>query len=246
MFYKRQVSSQEVAFVAGATGYTGREVVRVCRERGIRTVAHVRPDSSRLDEWRAQFQALGAEVDTTAWQEDEIAQTLGRVQPDFVFGLLGTTRARASRDAKQGADSSYEAVDYGLTALLIRCASGLERPGGRKVRFVYLSAANAADKGPSNYTTARWKVEQDLKQGTLPYVIARPSFITGADRDGRPGERVGASVADGALALAGVFGARRLRDRFRSISGATLAEALVRLARDPDAEGGTFYSDQLR
>ena len=36
----------EIAFVAGATGYTGREVVRLLAERGVRTLAHVRPDSS--------------------------------------------------------------------------------------------------------------------------------------------------------------------------------------------------------
>ena len=235
----------EVAFVAGATGYTGREVVRVCCERGIRTVAHVRPDSSRLDEWRERFEGHGAEIDTTAWEEDAMAASLERMQPNFVFGLLGTTRARANRDAKHGADSTYEAVDYGLTALLIRCAERLQPPEKRP-RFVYLSAANAANGGPSNYATARWKVERDLKDGSVPYVIARPSFITGADRDGRSMERFGASVAGGALALVGAFGGRVFRDRYRAISGSDLAEALVRLARDPDAEGGTFYSDQLR
>ena len=40
------------AFVAGATGFTGREVVRLLVERGVPAVAHVRPDSPRLEEWK--------------------------------------------------------------------------------------------------------------------------------------------------------------------------------------------------
>ena len=48
-----------VAFVAGATGFTGREVVAELVRRGVRTLAHVRPDSSRLDEWRERFEAMG-------------------------------------------------------------------------------------------------------------------------------------------------------------------------------------------
>ena len=38
---------KELFFVVGATGYTGREVVRLLREKRIPTVAHVRPDSPR-------------------------------------------------------------------------------------------------------------------------------------------------------------------------------------------------------
>ena len=53
------------AFVAGATGFTGREVVATLRERGIATVAHVRAESSRRAEWTARFEAQGAEVDAS-------------------------------------------------------------------------------------------------------------------------------------------------------------------------------------
>ncbi len=60
------------AFVAGATGYTGRELVRVLAESGRKVVAHVRPDSSRLDEWRERFAALGATLDTTPWERTQL------------------------------------------------------------------------------------------------------------------------------------------------------------------------------
>jgi len=83
-----------VAFVAGATGFTGREVVRLLAERGVPTVAHVRPDSPRLEEWKKRFSAVGAEVDATAWDEAAMLETMSRVRPATVFALLGTTRAR--------------------------------------------------------------------------------------------------------------------------------------------------------
>ena len=55
------------AFVAGATGYTGREVVRQLAGEGGRVIAHVRPDSGRRDDWQQRFTAMGAEVDFTPW-----------------------------------------------------------------------------------------------------------------------------------------------------------------------------------
>jgi uncharacterized protein YbjT (DUF2867 family) len=48
------------AFVLGATGFVGREVVRQLSARGAATVAHVRPDSRSLAEWRDKLDALGA------------------------------------------------------------------------------------------------------------------------------------------------------------------------------------------
>src|SRR5215217_2597869 len=82
------------AFVAGATGYTGREVVRALVARGVRAVAHVRPDSPRLAEWRERFGEVGADVDATPWEEPAIRAALARWRPTHVFALLGTTRER--------------------------------------------------------------------------------------------------------------------------------------------------------
>lgn len=71
------------AFVAGATGLTGRFVVRHLRALGHDVVAHVRPDSSRLSEWRAAFAATGAVVDTSPWDADAIARSLSGHRPDL-------------------------------------------------------------------------------------------------------------------------------------------------------------------
>lgn len=234
---------EHVAFVAGATGYTGRAVVAELVARGARTVAHVRPDSPRLDEWRARFAEMGAEVDATPWERGAMAARLASLRPTLVFALLGTTRARARRAARAGGDpaaESYEAVDYGLTALLIDAAA----PAAP--RFVYLSAAGASPEARSRYMAVRGRVEEKLRASGLDHVIARPSFIVGPGRDEpRPLEHLGASLVDGALGVAGALGARRLRDRYRSTTNVDLARALVRVALDPEAHG-VFESEDLR
>ena len=119
------------AFIAGATGYTGQSVVAECRKRGWTTVAHVRPDSGRRDEWTTTFEQEGAQVDTSAWTADAMADAMQRHRPDVVFSLLGTTAKRAKADG-----SSYEAVDYGLSVLLLGAATTIDPAPC----FVYLSA----------------------------------------------------------------------------------------------------------
>ena len=235
------------AFVAGATGYTGREVVRQLVERGVRTVAHVRPDSARLAEWRERFGAMGAEVDATPWEEPAIAATLARRRPTLVFALLGTTRERGKRAEQAGTGGAvpdtYESVDYGLTSLLIRAAAA----GGSRPRFVYLSSLGVREGTKNPYLAARQRAERELRESGLPFIIARPSFITGPDREeGRPLERAGAAVGDALLAVAGALGASGLRARYRSMTAAQLAAALVRLALDPLTEDAVVEGERLR
>lgn len=236
--------------MAGATGLTGREVVRALRARGVDTVAHVRPDSSRLAHWRAELEGLGAVVDTTPWEEAEMTRTFSALEPTMVFALLGTTRARARKvkaaaAAEEAAEAaraeSYEAVDYGLTALLRRAAEASGAP-----RFVYLSSMGVSDSTSNAYLRVRARLEAELRDGDLPYTIVRPSFIVGDRDEKRFGEAVGAAIADSALGLLGAVGARKTRDRYRSITGRQLADALVRLALDPGAEGRVVSADELR
>jgi uncharacterized protein YbjT (DUF2867 family) len=232
-----------MAFVAGATGYTGRAVVRELRRRDVPTIAHVRPDSSRLAEWRETFESLGAVVDVTPWDGGALAAMVRERRPTHVFALLGTTRARGRQAIRHNAVETYETVDYGLTAMLIRAAAG----SGAVERFVYLSAVGVRERVASRYLQARWQAESLLRVSGIPFTIARPSFITGTDRDEpRPLERVSATILDGVLAVAGVLGARRLRDRFRSTTGTALAHALVAAAFDPAAANRVLESEELR
>ena len=233
----------QIAFVAGATGYTGREVVRILLARGVRTIAHVRPDSPRLESWRQRFESAGAAVDTTPWDDTEITRTLSVLQPTHVFSLLGTTRARRRESAAHGSTESYESIDYGLTAMLIRAAV----KSGSRPRFVYLSALGVREHATNPYLIARWRAETMLRASGLPFTIARPSFVTGPDRDeSRPLERVGATVVDAAAGIARLFGAERLAGTVRSMTGPELAAGLVRQAFDGAAENAVLGTEELR
>src|SRR5690606_7405355 len=235
----------ETAFVAGATGLTGRYVVRELTERGIAVVAHVRPDSRELDSWRERFEGMGASVDTTPWEEAALTETLRARAQKAVFALLGTTRKRGKQAAREGRDpaaETYDAVDYGLTAMLRRAAEA----SGHRPRFVYLSAIGVTPGTRNPYMAARAKVEAELREGALPYTIVRPSVILGERDEHRPGESIAGVVVDGALAVAAALGGRRLRDRFASIRAEDLARGIVRLGLDSAAENAVFETDALR
>jgi len=216
------------AFVLGATGFVGREVVRQLCVRGAQTIAHVRPDSKSLAEWRARFAGLGAEVDTTPWDVAAMAARLRATRPAQIYILIGTTRSRAKTDAVAG--NIYEAIDLGLTKLAVQAA----RTSGQQPRIVYLSSVGADPQARSAYLAARGRAEEVVTSSGLPWVIARPSIITGERDDGRLGERGAAVIGDGLLAVAGVFGGRKLRARYRSTTPDILASALIRLGEAPE------------
>jgi len=183
-------------------------------------------------------------VDTTPWGDAEMAETLVTLQPTHVFSLLGTTRARrkaSSRHGRRDADS-YEAVDFGLTAMLIRAAVA----SGSRPRFVYLSSLGVREHTNNPYLVARWRAESLLRASGLPYTIARPSFITGPGRDeSRPLERASAVAVNAVAAVARVVGARRLAERVHSLTGPELAAGLVRHAFESASENAIVGTEEL-
>ena len=220
-----------VAFVAGATGFVGRAVVAELVRRGITTIAHVRPDSRDLDGWRRKFAEAGAEVDTTAWDEAALTATLAARAVTHVFCLIGTTRGRAKQDGVRG--DIYEVIDVGLTRLLAAASSAC----GARPRLLYLSSVGASARSSSAYLRARARAEALVSGAGVPWIIARPSMIVGPGReDSRPMERVAGVVADGALAVIGLFGAKKTKAAYRSTTPELLGPALVRLALDGAAD----------
>lgn len=209
------------AFVAGATGLTGRWVVKYLRDANIDVVAHVRPDSKRLDEWTRHFEALGARISTAPWAVESISDAYRSEDPDMVFGLLGTTKKRT-----RAGDGDYEAVDYRLTVMLIEAAE-MAIPSAR---FIYLSAVGVTPTTRNGYLLARAKVEARLAVSSLSHCIARPSFILGQRDDKRPLESLGAPMLDGLLATVGFLGGRRWSSQYRSMLGTELAMALSEAA----------------
>jgi uncharacterized protein YbjT (DUF2867 family) len=228
-------------FVAGATGYTGRAVVERLIAEGYEAVAHVRPDSPKLADETAKLAAMGAKVDATPWEEAAMTETLRRLRPVAVFALLGTTAKREKQAGKETI-AGYEAVDYGLSALLLRAA----KASGVGPRFIYLSAATVKEGTSNAYLSVRARVEKELRESGLAWFAARPVFVTGPDRpEDRKGERFVAGFLDAAVAVAGAVGAKKIQERWGSMDAATLARGLVRLVGD-ERPGRAVEADELR
>lgn len=226
-------------FVLGATGFVGREVVRQLCVRGSEVVAHVRPDSSKLDHWKRTFGELGATIDTSAWDATELAAALKAHAVDRLYILIGTTKAKAKTDNVDG--NIYEQIDLGLTKIAVAAA----KASGRAIRIVHLSAIGADANARGAYMRARGQAEDVVRAAGLPWVIARPSLIVGERDESRLGEAAGAVIGDGLLAVAGVLGGKTLRAKYRSTTADVLASALIRIAEAP-AHDRAFDGADLR
>lgn len=223
-------TSEQKAFVAGATGYVGRQVVRRLCEEGIATLAHIRAGSPRLEEWSERFSEWGATPIEAPWNPAALAQVLSKQKPTLVFALIGTTRERAKKEGVHG--NIYQAIDYGLTKMLLEACLALDP----QPRFIYLSSVGASAKSYSGYLRVRGQIEDELRESPLSWISAQPAVITGHDRDeDRPSERWSAAIGDRMLGVASLLGAKGLRDRYESTSATRLAEALVSLARSEEA-----------
>lgn len=245
---ERRVSVQR-AFLAGATGYTGRHVLHACLAHGVATVAHVRPDSARRAWWRGEFTRAGAEVDETPWEAAALRATLLRRRPSHLFILIGTTRARGREATRRGAAAeTYETVDYALPHLLIAAArEAAAADASVRPRLIYLSAVGAREDTRNSYLRVRGRLERELRESGLPWLAVRPSFITGPDRDeARPLERATATAVNLLLAPLALLGGQRVRDRYRSITGAVLGEGLVRLALAERGSGRVVGAEEMR
>lgn len=234
--------------VTGATGFTGQQVVRLfCEHAELEVIAHVRPDSSSLQKSRAQFEALGAQVDTTAWNVDAFTRTISQREPDVVLFLIGTTKSRMKSLSKLGEDpnkASYEAIDYGLAHCLLESIMASTNP--RPPKFVYLSAMGVGPTSLGAYMSVRWRVEEELRQSGIPYVIARPGIITGDRDQSRPMEQLAGKASGAVLGVLGKLGAKKLQKRYRPTDDKELARALVRASLDATMVATILESEDLK
>ena len=227
-----------VAFVAGATSHVGRHLVPSLVEREVRTVAHVRPDSEQLAEWRARFASCHALLSEVPFDLQGLTLALRELAPSHVFMLIGTNRARM-RDGQ----GDYEAVDYGLTRVLLDACLASEA----KPRFVYVSSAGTRAKSVGGYLQARWKAEQAVRHSSLPYTIVRPTWIRAQERQaGRLLAPLALKAVDTLLGMAGKLGARGTSARYRPIDAPELAEGIARAALNYTTIDRTLENEELR
>jgi len=149
-----------IAFVAGATGYTGRALMELfAREK---------------TDWKPRPHARsGGKIDgaVVCDPRDVKALTDGMRGCDAVVQLIGTVKARF-------ADGNYDDIDYGTTVALGEAAKAAGVP-----RLLLLSSVGAASARGA-YLAAKRKTEEWVEKSGLEYTIVRPSVIGGEGRRG--------------------------------------------------------------
>lgn len=168
-----------LAFVAGATGFTGRAMARQDRnDLGVELRLQVRPGRSGRS--NSSRHSLGHDDRICEVPLEAEALQAAMKGCDAVVQLIGTVRARFDKD------NSYESVDYGTTITLLDAAA---RAGVS--HFVLLSSVGAG-MGFGSYLAIKKKTEAAVKDWAAHgegrgYTILRPSVLAGDEAmEGRP------------------------------------------------------------
>jgi len=211
------------ALLAGATGLVGSHVLELlladARWSRVVTVGR-RTTSQKHEKLEQRVLDLG---------ELEIASDLPHA--DDVFCCLGTTIKQA------GSQPAFRLVDHDFVV-------GLARAGLRAgaTQFLLVSAIGADPESRVFYSRVKGETEATIPK--LPYraiQIFRPSLLLGERPEFRLGERIAMLGAPVMPAL--LFG--RLR-RYRPIQAATVARAMVTIAREAPRGPNVFEYDAMR
>lgn len=196
----------KTAIVIGATGLTGRSILRhlVNCEEYDKILVFARRPLDRSDP-KIEFHQVDFEL-LEDWQH--------LVKGDDLFSALGTTRKQAGSK-----DNQYR-VDYTLQTGVIGAAA---QNGTRRLFLV--SSPHADTKSPFFYLRMKGELEIfSANQEFKTMVFFKPSIITGDRPDERPAEKLGAAISRRLGTLLPV--ARGLRP----ISGDDLGRAMVTCA----------------
>ena len=211
------------ALLAGASGLVGSRCLdRLLRETQYARVITLtrRPlphDDPKLEQRVVEFDRLG---------------TVGVDFPSAtdVFCCLGTTMRQA------GSEAAFRQVDFTYVVSLASLALGA---GARQ--FLLVSSLGASPKSRIFYS--RVKGETEAAVAALPFEgrqIFRPSILVGERRERRPGEALGAMVMRGTAFV--MVGPLR---KYRPITAATVAEAMVRVALRAPRGVNVYQSDEI-
>ncbi len=149
--------------VTGATGFIGTRIVHALRaeDRPVRVLVRDPSKAEHLSAWGCEL----ARGDVT--------------EPDTLPPVLEGCEAVIHLVAIiTGRPSDFERIMVGGTSALLEAAQGADVQ-----RFVHMSAlgVNEGSKDLVPYYSAKWAMEQHVKQSGLDFTIFRPSFVFGRD-----------------------------------------------------------------
>lgn len=207
------------AAIAGATGLIGTQLLELMKEDA--TIESTQVLTRRPLDLPVKFTTV----------QGDLMQPQFSAPVDAAFCALGTTMAVA------GSKEAFYHVDHDLVLAFAKAAKA---QGAEK--FILVSSLGA-DAGSSNfYLKVKGQTENDLKAlGFRSLIILQPSLLMGERREFRLGERVG----QGAMTLLGPLMLGPLA-KYRGIHGRTVANAMLRLAKEDLPGVHILESDRLQ
>ncbi|ALH81172.1 NAD-dependent epimerase/dehydratase family protein [Sphingopyxis macrogoltabida] len=208
------------ALIVGATGMIGRSVAEQATAQPLTILAR-RDTGDFPPQHRLQRAA-----------PDRWPGIIAAERPAILISCLGTTIRQA------GSEAAFRAVDHDLVLAVAAAA----KDAGTS-HLIAVSSVGAAAKSRNFYLRTKGEVEEALRGlGFERLDILRPGLLTG-DRQGPP--RLGEGIAMLAAPLTDALMHGSLR-RYRSIPGATVAAAIVRLAGTGGSGAHVHENDAIR
>lgn len=208
------------ALIVGATGLVGRAVIERFGSKPITILA--RRDVEGLPPHHIERIAP-----TETWPDIIAAE-----KPAVLICCLGTTIRQA------GSQAAFRAVDHDLILAAARAAKRAGTP-----HMIAVSSVGAASKSSNFYLRTKGETEDGLRVlGFQRLDLIRPGLLRG----GRLGpQRLGEGLATIAAPLTDALLHGSFR-RYRSISGATVAAAIVALAAQGGSGAHIHENDAIR
>ena len=194
----------------GASGLVGSALIRACVGRDdVRLVAVARSELAL---------PAGARMEVLLADPANWGDAIAAARPQVLVSALGTTWARSGKD-----EAAFRAVDQ---ELVLACARWGVEAGARAM--IAISSVGADPHARGLYLRVKGEVDQALNKVGYPRLdIIRPGLLRGRRSERRLLEGLGQIVAPLVDPLLGGNLAR-----YRSIRAATLAEAILALARE--------------
>ncbi len=213
----------KTAVIAGASGLTGRQLVRLLLEddqyqRVIsvgRNPCGIRHD--KLEEILVDFA--------------ELASVINQLRGQDAFCCLGTTLRKAGSKERQ------YIIDHDFVVKFAKATAAMGA-----LRFFVISSIGAATDTRNFYLRTKGEMERDIQKAPFKAIhIFRPSIIAGWRKDLRPGEKAGLLLSYLLWPL--MLGSLR---KYRPITAAAIARAVVAVSRSNETGLHAYESNIMQ